>query len=99
MPARVRTEVISVSSLNARRSLVRFITRRIDQGARAQSPQYWAAVIDHEYSGAAMSEADRFLNPLGFQVTRYRRDAETLPEAEMQPLDPRLGDVDEGRAL
>ena len=27
-----------------------------------------------------MSEADRYINPLGFQVTGYRRDAETLPE-------------------
>ena len=27
-----------------------------------------------------MSEADRYVNPLGFQVTSYRRDAETLPE-------------------
>jgi type IV secretory pathway component VirB8 len=25
-----------------------------------------------------MRAEDRFLNPLGFQVTRYRRDAETV---------------------
>jgi type IV secretion system protein VirB8 len=25
-----------------------------------------------------MSMGDRFINPLGFQVVRYRRDAETL---------------------
>jgi type IV secretion system protein VirB8 len=27
-----------------------------------------------------MSEEDRYTNPLGFQVTSYRRDAETIPE-------------------
>ena len=26
-----------------------------------------------------MTAEDRYINPLGFQVTRYRRDAETLP--------------------
>ena len=34
-----------------------------------------------------MSEADRLTNPLGFQVTRYRRDAETLPEIEQAIAD------------
>ena len=28
-----------------------------------------------------MSEEDRLTNPLGFQVTSYQRNAETLPEA------------------
>jgi type IV secretion system protein VirB8 len=77
----LRTQVRSISSLGAGRSLVRFSTTRIDPGAQPQPAQHWAAVISYEFSGAAMSEADRLINPLGFQVTRYRRDAETLPEA------------------
>lgn len=77
----LRTEVRSISALGAGRSLVRFSTTRIDPGAQPQPPQHWAAVISYEFSGAAMSEADRLINPLGFQVTRYRRDAEILPEA------------------
>jgi len=76
----IRTEIRSVSSLGANRSMVRFTTTRTDPGARARAPSYWAAIIDYEFSGAQMSEADRLINPLGFQVTRYRRDAETLPE-------------------
>lgn len=76
----IRAEVRSVSSLGANRSLVRFTTTRTDPGGRAQQASYWAAVIDYEFSNARMSEADRLINPLGFQVTRYRRDAETLPE-------------------
>ena len=82
----VQVQVRSVSSLNATTSLVRFTTVRTDPGAQAQAPKYWAAVIKYRFSGAAMSAEDRMINPLGFQVVRYRRDAETLPEAT--PLPP-----------
>jgi type IV secretion system protein VirB8 len=76
----VEVDVRSISSLSASRSLVRFTTMQRDGTARPQQAQYWAAVIDWQYSGAAMSEDDRLINPLGFQVTRYRRSPETLPE-------------------
>ncbi|MDN3644625.1 VirB8/TrbF family protein [Pontixanthobacter aestiaquae] len=78
----IRTDIRSISSLAANRSMVRFTTTQTDQTGRARPPEYWAAVIDYEFSTAEMSEADRFVNPLGFQVTRYRRSAETLPEVE-----------------
>jgi len=45
----------------------------------------WAAVVTYRYSNAEMSADDRLTNPLGFQVTRYRRDPETLPEALARP--------------
>ncbi len=94
--ATIRTEVKSVSSLAEGRALVRFVTTRQDAGARPQEAQHWAAIIGYEFSGAQMSEADRLINPLGFQVTSYRRDAETLPEAGIvngvqQPLLPEGG--------
>ena len=47
-----------------------------------------------------MSAADRMINPLGFQVVRYRRDAEVLNETppatlpnqpvRLQPAQPQL---------
>lgn len=77
---RVSVNVRSVSALSADRSLVRFSTTRTDAGGQPQASQHWASVIDYAFSDAQMSEQDRYLNPLGFQVTRYRRDAETLPE-------------------
>jgi type IV secretion system protein VirB8 len=99
--ALIQVQVRSVSSLGADTSLVRFTTTRIDPGAQPQPPQYWAAVIKYGFSGAAMSAEDRMINPLGFQVQRYRRDAETLPEAvpaavpqqaqANQPLPPATG--------
>lgn len=76
----ISVEVRSISSLSTDSSLVRFTTLRSDPGGQALPPEHWAAVINYGFSPAAMSEADRLLNPLGFQVTRYRRDAETLPE-------------------
>ena len=47
--------------------------------AQPQPPRAWVAVIRYRYSGEPMSAEDRFVNPLGFQVLRYRRDAEALP--------------------
>lgn len=82
LPARatIKTEIKSISQLAGNRSLVRFTTTRTDPGGIVQPPQHWVAVITFRYTAAEMSEADRYLNPLGFQVTSYRRDAETLPE-------------------
>ncbi|MEM7683548.1 MAG: type IV secretion system protein [Pseudomonadota bacterium] len=76
----ITTQVKSVSSLAEGRSMVRFTTTRIDPGGRPQPAQHWVTVLTYAFTGAEMSEADRYLNPLGFQVTSYRRDAETLPE-------------------
>ncbi len=76
----IRTEVKSVSTLSQGRALVRFSTTRTDRGTTSRPTQHWVAVIGYAFTAAAMSEADRYINPLGFQVTSYRRDAETLPE-------------------
>jgi type IV secretion system protein VirB8 len=84
--ALVQVQVRSVSSLGNDSSLVRFTTTRTDPGAQAQPPQHFAAVIKYAFSGAAMRAEDRMINPLGFQVSRYRKDAESLPEAV--PLAP-----------
>ena len=77
--ATISTEIKSVSALANDRAMVRFTTRRSDPGVAPQPVQHWVAIIGYRFSGAEMSEADRYVNPLGFQVTSYRRDAETLP--------------------
>ncbi|QFT78514.1 virB8 family protein [Erythrobacter sp. THAF29] len=79
--ATIATEIKSVSSLANNRAMVRFTTTRKDPSIARQPAQHWVAVMGYGFSAAAMTEADRYLNPLGFQVTSYRRDAETLPEA------------------
>ncbi len=84
--AMVTTTIKSVSLLSPTTALVRFDTVRRDTADAAGSQQSWAAVLAFRYSNAPMSMGDRFVNPLGFQVTRYRRDAETLtPTAVAAP--------------
>ena len=74
----VSTTIKSVSLLTPTTALVRFDTTRGENGSSAGEVRSWAAVLAFRYSGAPMSMEDRFLNPLGFQVTSYRRDAETV---------------------
>jgi type IV secretion system protein VirB8 len=82
--ALLEVQVKSISSLNADTSMVRFATIQTDPGGQPQEPRPWAAVLKYRFSGDTMSAADRLLNPLGFQVVRYRRDPEVLAEATPQ---------------
>lgn len=75
----VNVTIRSVSSLGGDISLVRFTTQRTDPAGTDQPPQTWASVIRYRYSPAEMTADDRLVNPLGFQVVRYRRDPETVP--------------------
>jgi type IV secretion system protein VirB8 len=75
----VSTTIKSVSLLSPDAALVRFDTTRHENGALTGDTRSWAAVIGFHYSGAPMTMGDRFINPLGFQVIRYRRDAESAP--------------------
>jgi len=81
--ALVEVEIRGISSLGPNTALVRFATMRTDPGGQRREAQSWQAVIAYRFSGAAMSAADRLVNPLGFEVTRYRRDAEMLPAPEV----------------
>ena len=81
----VSVQVESVSQLSPTTALVRFTTTRHEAGSPGGPQQAYAAVMSFRYSGAAMQMQDRFLDPLGFQVTRYRRDTETAPSAAALP--------------
>lgn len=75
----IDVEIRSVSQLSEGSALVRFASTRRDPGAAPQLPENWVAVIRYRYSSAPMSADDRLVNPLGFEVTSYRKDAESLP--------------------
>jgi type IV secretion system protein VirB8 len=75
----VEAHVKSVSPIGPNTALVRFETVRADAGAQPQPAGSWVAVIRYRYSGEPMKLEDRFVNPLGFQVVRYRKDPEALP--------------------
>jgi type IV secretion system protein VirB8 len=88
--ALVDVQIRSISSLGKDTAFVRFVTMRADQTGTRQAPQPWAAVVSYRFSAAAMAESDRLLNPLGFQVVRYRRNAEAVPVVQsQQPNGPR----------
>jgi type IV secretion system protein VirB8 len=74
----IATTIKSITPLDKGSALVRFATDRREAGGPA-ARRDWAAVIRYGYSGAPLSAEDRLINPLGFQVTHYRRDAETAP--------------------
>ncbi|MFL9841153.1 VirB8/TrbF family protein [Sphingomonas sp. ST-64] len=78
----VETNVKSVSPMGLGAAMVRFETRRTDQGGQARVIGSWVAVVRYRYSGEPMRVEDRYLNPLGFQVLRYRRDPEAIPQTE-----------------
>jgi type IV secretion system protein VirB8 len=77
----IDARVKSVSPLGPSTALVRFDTMRSDAGAQPKAIGSWVAVVRYRYSSAPMSVEDRFVNPLGFQVVSYRRDAEALAQA------------------
>lgn len=80
----VRVTIKSVSLLSPTSALVRFDTERADPGAIAATRLPFTAVIGFRYSGAPMRTQDRYLNPLGFQVTAYRRDVESIGGGAVQ---------------
>ena len=81
----VETQVRSVSPVGRNVAMVRFETRLRRPDGQAAPIGAWVAVMRYRFSGAPVRQEDRFENPLGFQVVRYRRDQEALPPAEAQP--------------
>jgi type IV secretion system protein VirB8 len=75
----VSVRVKSVSKLGNGIALVRFDTIRQDPNGYADIGQAWASVVRYRYVDAPMQFDQRLINPLGFQVTGYRRDAESPP--------------------
>jgi len=83
----VSVRVKSVSKLNDGTALVRFDTLRQDLTGQVNAGQPWVAVIRYRYVDAPMQLEDRLVNPLGFQVLSYRRDAEA-PAPLAPPANP-----------
>ncbi|MGL4314983.1 MAG: virB8 family protein [Sphingomonas sp.] len=77
--ALVTTTVESVSVNGAQSADVRFVTERRDNPSAAPVRNYWVAQLRFRFTGEPMSVDDRLDNPLGFQVTDYRRDQEAPP--------------------
>lgn len=82
----LETRVKSVSPLDGGSALVRFDTQRRDASGTTAPAQAWVAVIRYRYTAAPLKLEDRFINPLGFEVARYQRNAEVLsPPGDTAP--------------
>lgn len=78
----LQVRIKSVSLLEEGQALVRYdLVGRSDTGGEAK-PAPFVTVIRYRFRDRPMVEADRFLNPLGFTVLRYRKDAEAPPLVE-----------------
>ena len=83
----VKVTVKSVSLLGPHSALIRFDTDRLEAGQSPQRSSY-GAVVGFRYLQRSMPMAERFENPLGFQVTSYRRDVEWTPPPPPAPATP-----------
>lgn len=75
--AEVSVSIKSVTFPNTRTALVRFSTEQ--KTATDIVTHDWVSLVRFRYTTAPMLNQWRFDNPLGFQVTEYRRDQETAP--------------------
>ncbi len=92
--------VRSATLLSRDTALVRFETRSGDDGSSSGGAATGpatpvSAVITFRYTPRPLKPEDRYLNPLGFQVVRYRREVEaaTPPAPATEPASE-LGTVD-----
>ena len=74
----ITTEIRGVSFLNDRTASVRFTRKQSERGQTQES--HWAAIISFRFVETPARMRERFDNPLGFQVSSYRLDQETLVE-------------------
>jgi type IV secretion system protein VirB8 len=85
----VQARIKSVSLLDSGQALVRYdLIQRSESGSETR-PAPFVSVIRYRFRDRPLAESDRFINPLGFEVLRYRRDPEAAQEAvEATPASP-----------
>jgi type IV secretion system protein VirB8 len=87
----LQTQIKSISLLEDGQALVRYdLVPRNEAGGEA-IPAPFVSIIRYRFRDRALAESDRFINPLGFEVTRYRKDPEAVaanpePRQVAQPL-------------
>jgi type IV secretion system protein VirB8 len=74
---RVEVSIKNISFLEPGRALVRFATRTRNQGPGLE--EHWVATVTFRYVAPPRDFTERSeKNPLGFQVTHYRKDQEVV---------------------
>lgn len=73
----VKISSVSFLDQSKKTAQIRLMTREIQKDQQDRD-QYWVAILTYRYVNSPMDEADRFNNPLGFQVQSYRLDQEIV---------------------
>lgn len=71
-----RVNIVSISLINANVVSVRYM-RTVTRGEDVKTT-HWVATLTFAYANAPMSSTDRLVNPLGFVVSDYRADPESI---------------------
>jgi len=74
----LKVRIKSVSLTGTGSALVRYDLDRTVAGGRGVSSTAYVSAISYGFNNKPLRAADRFENPLGFEVTRYRRDSEGM---------------------
>jgi type IV secretion system protein VirB8 len=90
---RIKVTVKSVTILGPRSAMVRFDTEQSEGPSSGGMRQPWVASLTYSFSGKPISEKDRYMNPLGYQIATYRRDAETTDPINVAPPPPTVAPV------
>lgn len=70
--------VTSITFIGKQHAQVRFV-RKEKRGSDSQaSESRWIATVAYQYLNPPLKESERLINPVGFQVTDYRLDPETV---------------------
>lgn len=80
--ASIDIRVSNINFLDNDTAIIRF--RRVINKTQARSEAYWSTTLSFKYLLTPQSESDRFINPLGFQVTSYRKDPVVLNNGDLQ---------------
>lgn len=80
---KIFVSIKNVSLLNNQVAQVRFDTT--ERRSNASETKHWVAIVGFKYIQTPKEFKDLLKNPLGFQVTSYRRDQEIEPIVEKQP--------------
>lgn len=76
----VKVKIKSVSLLAVGSGLVRYDTERSSADGRIVDTRPYVSAIAFGFNSRPLRAEDRFDNPLGFVVTRYRRDSEGVTQ-------------------
>ncbi len=83
--ARIVVTVRSIQPTAKGQASVRFVTEQVNANGAKEPPRNWIATVAYTYVSAPMRAEDRRVNPLGFQVTSYRADPESVSGREGKP--------------